>query len=454
MLAQLRSPLPRLTAIAPSGIFTERVLRRGGRCFEVDGTVVVTLREPGSDRVPDAEVAAVRTQGALHVLVPRGFGHPLLARSSSDGRTWRAEGTGEPCLPARWVDAGRVIAYVREAALPSRPVRAEPAAEAPVKADGPWLCVRWTELPLAAAQLADPSLRRGPVAVAGRWVVTASDSARARGVRRGMTRDRATRLCPDLRIVPCDTAVVPPEADGMARGVDALRDALVDVLQAELGPVRDMGLGRVCVRLPSAEAPASRALARAEQVLRRLYQAYGVRAAAVVAVDASQAAAFASLLPASRVAVLSGALPGVRPGASARWGLPRRSGRVARSTDHASWSGASFPDIDGSAALCGHLAVAIQARHLRFAARTERGPVRWTVAVPAGADAALRAAVAEAAGRRALAFAGPVQSVACRPCLAASGSRSVAASRGGARARASGVAASGPRQLALLPLFG
>jgi hypothetical protein len=454
MLAQVRSPLPRLTAIAASGLFTERILRRGGRCFEVDGTTVVALPELVSPAALTADGAAGRPPGALHVLVPRGFGHPLLARSCADGRAWRAEGTGAACLPARWVDSGRVVAYVREAALPSGPARAEPRAEPPVQAEGPWLCVRWTELPLAAARLADASLRRGPVAVAGRWVVAASASACARGVRRGMTRVRALRLCPDLRIVSCDPAVAHRYAEGVPSGVDALRDALVDVLRAELGPVRDMGSGRVCVRLPRAQAPASNALARAEQVLLRLYQAYGVRAAAVVASDASHAAAFASLLPASHVAVLSGTLPGVHDGASARWRLPRASSRFVRSPERASWSGAAFPDVDGGASLCGHLAAPIQTRRLRFVARTERGPIRWTVAVPAGADAALRAAVAEAAGRRALAFAGAVRSVECRPCLAASGSRSVASSRAGPRARSAAGTPAVPRQLALLPLFG
>lgn len=391
----------RLTPFARADALTERVARRGGRCFRADGTLVVTLPDDGT-----------ASDGALHVLVPRGFGHPLLARAAGAGRPWRAEGSGAPCLPSRWVSAGRVAAYVREASVPSGPARAESRAAPVLAADGPWLCLRWSALALAAARLSDPTLRRGPVAVAGRSVIAASSTARARGVTRGMPTARAVRRCPDLRVVA-------PVA------CDALQDALVALLEAEVGAVRGMGRGRVCVRLADTDRAPAAAFARAERVLRRLYQAYGARAAAVVADRPEHAAAFSEALTENHVGVLVGALPDVRTEDASWWGIRadrapcirvRSCARDVTVGSHAAaWRGSLMPDVEGSAVVCGALAADVDAPALAFAARTERGAVRWTVRVPHGADRALRASVAESAARRALAFAGAVSSLRCTP---------------------------------------
>jgi hypothetical protein len=390
--------LPRLSPAPEASPLAARLARRGGRAFLIGDELVLAM--PGA--------------GGPQVLVPRGFGRPLLAVSVAGAM--RALGTGAPCHPARWVSVGGVAARVREVPLPRGPARALPAQDAPAgDAEGPWLVVRTEALAGSAARLLDPSVGHGAVVVAGPRVRAVSAQAARAGVRLGQSVALARRKCPGVRVVA------------------APDDAAVEAAVAGVVGGEKVG-GAWRVRLPAGGDAGE----HAARVLRRLWQRAGVEAAGAVAERVEDAAGLARVLRPGQV----GVVPAAAAGAWAGRGGP---GRWWAGDRAASWQGAALPDLDGAIARARGLADAVPARDgaLRFTVRGEQGEARVDVPLPRGCDRALRDAAIDAGLRGRLAGVGAV--VAVRLSVRDSGG-AVAAPPA---AEVAGPAA--PRQLALLP---
>jgi hypothetical protein len=330
-----------------------RLARRGGRAFvarALGGDITVTLPE---------------VTGPAQVLVPRGFGHPLLGRVV--GGQLRAEPAGEPCAPARWVPVGGVAAWLREIPMPRGPTRAiAPVAHRP--GTGPWICIHPVATQWSALRLREPAMGRGPVAVAERWVLAASPAARARGVFRGMSVRLARRRCPGL-------VIRPPVA-----GID-----LVEEVERRVGQwlgVASRSRGRILARLPDGVVPGPTALAWAERLARLLWQELGVEVRTAVANTAEAAVGLAGWLEAGWAAVAAGDAGGAW---AARASM---RARVTAGGGNAAWQGAPTPDLEGVVARAQGLAAGLsevsRGGVLQVRVQGERGRASLRLRVPEG----------------------------------------------------------------------
>lgn len=381
---------PRLSSAAPVGEAGARMTRRGGRFFVVRGSGdrVVTL--------PDAA-------GPLGVVVPRGFGHPLIATRTAAG--FRAEPTGEPCAPARWASAGGIAAWLRRVPTPRGPVHAVERAVEPAENAGLWVCVRPTALDWAAVRWMDASAGHGPVAVADRWIRGVSPTARARGVRRGMSLALARRRCPELRVV-----AAPPQ--------EALRERLVSVLSGDYGPV-ETRRGAFLLRLPHLWSGAPAGLASGERIAQRLWQALGVEVRVGIAESQADASGLARMLDPGWVGVAPAEAGGV-------WSASgKASGSWVRGERAAAWRGEAMPDIEGAVELCRGLAAPLGLAEddtcLHLTLVGTRSTVRLVREVPTGCDRAALYGLIDGAVRGPLLAAGAVVAVRIRLRPAAPG---------------------------------
>lgn len=290
-----------------SARWAARLARKGGRVFAESGGVLL-LAVPSDDALPTAT-----GKDALHVLVPRGMGKPLLARRARSG--FLCATSGAPCAAARWHDAGAVVAHVRRA----------PA--------------RWQDAPLTpggavlALDIGNPALGVGDtgdvpvVAVSHGRVLGANKRARALGVLRGMReRELPAGVTSRPAVPPCET--LRAVASWIARRAPPGASTRTCV-----------HAGRHFVRVAGVDASAAGAIVSAA------WHLLGVELRAGVAGDAETAAALARLTGTGTVAVGTGL------------GVPtRRSGdRWTVRRGFAAWSGASLPDLCGVA----HRAVAL-----------------------------------------------------------------------------------------------
>lgn len=396
------APLP-LPRVGPAN----RLARAGVRAFQARG--------PG----PRDLVLAHPAARGLHLVAPRGFGHPMLARVVAGG--YRAEPTGEPCSAVRWVPIGGVGAWLREVPLTLAPL-AQRSSVSNAGREGV-LCLRPASLALAAARRADPSLGRAPVAVVAGRVVAVSGAAEAAGVARGQSLAVARRRCPGLRTV------------GPAGG-EALAVELTALLEAELGPVRRVGADWL---VPFPAVDAADTLARATRLALRVWQRCGVEARVVAAADEADARGLVGLLHPGIAAVVPTEAAGAwaaRGASAARWMAgPRR----------ASWSGAPVPDLEGAAALLQGLSESLrgaaEGAALLFTVDGDGGRVTARVPVPPGIEPGELAARVDSVARPMLARAPGVRALKMR----------VVARRRGGVAPPSLPAERAPRQLALLP---
>ncbi|MSQ03674.1 MAG: hypothetical protein EXR71_17610 [Myxococcales bacterium] len=344
------SPL-RLVPIFPASLLGDDVLMRGGRCFAV--------RHAGTPADGEVLVAVPEVPGR-QVLVPRGFGRPLLGRPVAGG--WRVEGTGEPCGSRRWLAVGGLAARVRPYALPVGPAMAAPPLRPGPSGQGAFLAIRPVLPLLTAAARRDGRLRRGPAAVAGPRIREVSPAAATAGVVVGMSVRLARRLCPGLQVV--DAGTTDPVAQVAA------------LLAAEVGMVTRVR-GALVVR-PGGDRVAEM-LALAEAVALRVWQEVGVRLRMAFAADPVVAVRFTRLLDADSVAYLPAS-------AGALWRRQRSASR------RAGWSG-QMVDVDGIVALARAVAArAGEAGRLQVDAGAKRFEVRCASAGAAAAvEAALRA---------------------------------------------------------------
>lgn len=333
----------RIHASPPSGALGAAITRRGGRIFRVCSG--------GSLSAGDGMVTLPGGPGALSILVPRGLGTAQLARK--EGAGWRSLASGAPLGAARWAEAGPVAAWTREVSLPRGPERAlGPVARSAGPAAGV-LVLRPTNLAWAAARRADPSAGRGAVAVVDRWVRGVSPAASALGVARGMSAKLARRRAPGLRFVA-------------AADLGPTWQELLVAVAADLPGAARVG-SLIVAPLPALSRP--EALALAEHVARRAWQAAGVACAAAVAPTEADAAALARCLDPSVVAV-------VPPSAAGAWACARVRGSAQLGAR--AWRGPALPDSDGACALAAAVLDGLRARapvdaDSRLELRDERG---------------------------------------------------------------------------------
>ncbi len=392
--------------------------RRGGRAF--------ALRGPRSDLT----VALPEVGGALQVLVPRGFGHPLIASRVSG--EFRADPTGEPCAPARWVAAGGIAAWAREVPPPAGPTRAIAPLSAR-SADGPWICVRPAATAWAALRLREPAAGRGPVVVAARWVLGASAEARARGVCRGMSVALARRLCPGL-------VVRPPVA-----GID-----LVSEVAQRMGEWFGESLktrGCILARLPAQGALAPGALGQAQHVARLIWQELGVEVRVAIAATPDAAKRLARWLEPGWVAVAP-----VK--ATEAWAArPAARARMLTGVHRSGWCGTPTPDLEGAVARAQALAANLSlapSGSLRLVLDGEKHTAARVLVIPAGCGRSGRAELVGAAVRREGMLVGNIHTIR----VSVVGGRPAAPEPVPVRSErlsASPAPQDGPRQLALLP---
>lgn len=313
---------PRIGAAALPVQIELGLARRGGRAFS------------NRDQAGDVTLALPEVGGAATVLVPRGFGHPLLGRRI--GADLRAEPGGEPCAPARWVPAGGIAAWLRAVPPPRGPtqaVRPDPIGNGA----GAWVCVRPAALAWSALRLVTPAAGHGPVVVADRWVRAVSPAARARGVRRGMSLPLARRACPDL-VAYAPSAGLDLMAE-VARRLEAWFGAVVPMPGG--GAAGAGHRGALLVRLPGAALVGPESLPAAERIARLLWQELGIEARIAVATTAPAAYGLAGFLEPGWVAVAA-------PMATAAWS--GRAPRVAQCTTgsrRAAWQGMAAPTAPG-----------------------------------------------------------------------------------------------------------
>lgn len=298
----------RLLPCFPESALGAEVAALGGRCF--------TVRHAGAAADGDLLVAVPGPERSRQVLLPRGFGRPLLARQAPGG--WLVEGSGETCSPRRWITAGGLAARVRRYQLPAGPAAAQPRLSRVAPAEGApamWLAVR-LEAPLVApVVLARPELRGTPLAVCTARVRDVSPEARAAGVRPGMSLRLALRRCPGLRFVE------PPAVSAHAE-VRAL-------LEAEVGNVQQERRGLL---VPITAGSVGELFSVAERIALRIWQAAGVKVRLAIASDGQLAMRFARLLASGSVAYVPASADAVwrrsrpRPGSPA---MPDVEGIVA-----------------------------------------------------------------------------------------------------------------------------
>lgn len=301
----------RLVPVFPSTPLGEDVLARGGRCF--------TVRHPGAACDGDILVAVPELVGSRQVLVPRGLGRPLVARNAANG--WVVEGSGEVCGSRRWCAVGGLAARVRSFAFPRGPSTAVAPLRRAAVPGALWLAIRVENPALVALSRAQPSLRRGPVAVHTARIVEASPSARAAGVCPGMSLRLARRKCPDLRLV------VPSPA--------SVLDEVRALLDAEVGEVTVLR-GGVAVRVGGANV--ADVMAHAERIALRLWQECGVNVRLAIAHEAGAALHITRLLHLDQVAYIPAT-------GAAAW--RRRGGRAQRGD----WGGTRLVDVEGIVAM-------------------------------------------------------------------------------------------------------
>lgn len=357
-----------LQPLAPEGRLGEAVLRRGGRVFRV-----ATGPTTG-----DLLVSLPAAPGPLLVLAPKGLGRALLARGAGP---WKAEGSGERCVPARWTVAGGAAAWVRRVVLPRGPTDVVQPGTPPVGQPGAWICVAPVDPMWAAARVADPAAGHGAVVLADRWVRAASPAARACGIVRGMSVARARRLCAGLRVLP------PVE-------VQPVWDALSELVEGELG-VAMRGRGGLVCPLPRM-APAA-GMALATRLVQRAWQAAGVEVRVGIATDLASARALTRVLDAGQVGIVTASAGDV-------W---TRRPRADVAMSGTSWRGAPLPDVEGAITMARGLVRSSRGEPEQVVIRGARSEV--VVPVPLG-----RANVAErveAALRRQIPMVGAVYAI-------------------------------------------
>lgn len=301
----------RLIPVFPPTSLGEEVLARGGRCFAV--------RQGGAAADGDVLVAVPDASGGRQVLIPRGLGRPIVARSAPGG--WVVDGTGEMCGTRRWCAVGGLAARVRSYVLPRGPAMAVAPLRRPAVPGSQWLAVRLENPMLVALARANPTLRRGPVAVVAARVREVSPQARAAGVAPGMSVRLAMRKCPELRVVS------PPAASA----VEAVRA----LLEAEVGEVVVLR-GGFAVRV--AGASVGELMAHAEHLALRLWQELAVHVRLTIAAEAEAAMRLSRLLDLDQVAFIPAA-------GAAVW---RRRGARARQSG---WAGKGLVDVEGIVAM-------------------------------------------------------------------------------------------------------
>lgn len=382
---------PRIGAAALPVPMELRLARRGGRAFAP------------RDQLGDVTIALPEVGGAATVLVPRGFGHPLLGRRI--GAELRAEPAGEPCAPARWVPAGGVAAWLRAVPPPRGPthaVRPDPVGDGA----GAWVCVRPAALAWSTLRLVTPAAGHGPVVVADRWVRAVSPAARGKGVSRGMSLALARRRCPDL------VAYTP------SAGLDLVAE-VARRLEAWFGTVTHAsalrgggGRGALLVRLPGSALPGAGALPAAERIARLLWQELGVEARIGVAPTADAAYGLAGFLEPGWVGVAA-------PMATAAWaGRAPRVAQCAAGSHRASWQGVAAPDLEGAVSRAGLLTAglvrAARGGTLRLRLRGARGRADVRLRVPTGCGRVGLARLIEGVVRREGAGVGAIESLSIR----------------------------------------
>jgi hypothetical protein len=232
--------------------------------------------------------------------------------------------------------------------LPAGPDRAvpwEPASEGDAV-----LVLRLVNLAWSAARLRDASVGHGAVAVARRVVRGAAPAARAAGVVAGMSVAAARRRCPRLRLV---------------RPVEArtLRQAVIDWLGGAVGAARVEGAAIV---VPwSVGQDEAGALSRAERLLRRLWQAFGVEVRGVIARESKAGRVVAGLLGPREVALV--------PDEAQRAWAGRPTRRVAVGEAGGDWCGPSVPDVEGVVVLARALASGAAPRGATLRVRSVSG---------------------------------------------------------------------------------
>lgn len=341
----------RLSALCLDTPFHDRMARLGGRCF-------VARSGPGEGDI----FLTLPAEGAQQVLVPRGLGSAVVARASAGG--WCAEGSGVRLAASRWSAAGALAGWVRNVRLPAGPVRALPLPAEPAAGGGWHVRVLPAAVEWAAARRSDPAAGRGAVVVAGARVVGVSPGARACGIVRGMSLPLARRKCAGLR------QVAPVVSD-------TVRARIEEVVNGELAEAlacRGGFAGRT--RPMTAHA----AVAFAERLALRLWQAAGVEARIALAATERAATRLARILEPGQVAVAP-------PAAAAVWEAARPSARIVTSVRRGAWSGASVPDVEGVLALSQRLAPGTGGA-LRIRLRGERRTLSVAVAEGARSPAA------------------------------------------------------------------
>ncbi|GDX78492.1 hypothetical protein LBMAG42_03030 [Deltaproteobacteria bacterium] len=301
----------RLIPVFPSTSLGEDVLARGGRCFAV--------RQGGAVADGDVLVAVPAASGGRQVLIPRGLGRPIVARTAPGG--WVVEGTGEVCGTRRWCAVGGLAARVRSYVLPRGPAVAVAPLRRPAAPGSQWLAVRIENPMLVALAGTSPTLRRGPVAVVDKRVREVSPQARAAGVAVGMSLRLAMRKCPGLRVV------APPPASAA--------EAVRGLLEAEVGEVMAQR-GGLAVRVGGSSV--GELMAHAEHLALRLWQELGVHVRLTIAAEPEAAMRLTRLLELDQVAFIPAA-------GAAVW---RRRGARAR---RGGWAGKGLVDVEGIVAM-------------------------------------------------------------------------------------------------------
>lgn len=354
-----------LQSLAAEGRLGEAVLRRGGRLFRV----------ASGPTTGDLLVSLPSAPGPLLVLAPKGLGRALLARGAGP---WRAEGSGERCLSARWTVAGGAAAWVRRVPLPRGPMDVVQPGTPPVGEPGAWICVAPVDPMWAAARVADPAAGHGAVVLADRWVRAASPAARACGVVRGMSVPRARRLCSGLLVLPVVDA-------------EPVWSSLAELVEGELG-VALRGRGGLVCPVPRM-APAA-AMGLATRLVQRAWQVAGVEVRVGIATDLASARALTRVLDAAQVGVVTAS-------AGDAWTRRPVAGVQAGGTG---WRGAPLPDVEGAVTMARGLVRAAPREPEQVVVHGARS--RVVLAIPPG-----RANVAdrvEVVLRRAVASIGPV----------------------------------------------